>query len=346
MNNGLSALDKWAISKVKTEYKDDVQLLIGHNTYKLEKDADLAKFSFFFAATDRAYELAKSFIIDGVGYDLFPMSWERIERITDLDEDNAPCVGEAEILYYRTEADKEKFLKLQQRLREHLNDPQFMLRKALEKVNVAMELYQTMMFEDELYKVRKAAGYILDYLFNAVAYGNRTYFKNGYMNSTSELLAMESIPEDLLQLQESIVKAGTAEKVKELCHKLIYNTRQYFSEKKGRPEKRWADLDYADLAGWYYELSYAWREVYHWCDHNDPVKAFMRGCFLQSELDIVGEEFSLDGVDLLGSFDSTNLAAYRENAESLEKKIVSIIEENGVTVESYSTVDEFIKASG
>jgi hypothetical protein len=346
MSANMSELDNWAINKIKTEYKDDIQLLIGHNSYRLPGDAELARISFFFPTTDRAYELAKTFIIDGVGYDLFPMSWERIERMTELDEDNASCVGDAEILYYRTEQDKERFLDLQNRLKEHLNDPQLTLKKALEKVSVAMELYQTMMFEDELYKVRKAAGHILNYLLNAVAYINGTYFRNGYMNARQDLLEMKDIPENLLQLQEGIIKADTTDEIKQLCHEVISNARRYFTGKKREPEKRWIDQNYADLASWYQELSYAWREIYHWCDLYDPVNAFMRGCFLQSELDIVAEEFGLEELDLLGSFSSDDLAAYRKQAEILEKEIISIIEKNGVSVESYDTVKNFLIANG
>jgi hypothetical protein len=342
----MSELDNWAINKIKTEYKDDIQLLIGHNSYRLPGDAELARLSFFFPATDKAYELAKAFIIDGVGYDLFPMSWERIERMTELDEDNASCVGDAEILYYRTKQDRERFLELQNRLKEHLNDPQFTLKKALEKVNVAMELYQTMMFEDELYKVRKAAGHILNYLLNAVAYINGTYFRSGYMNARQDLLEMNDIPENLLQLQEGIIKADTTDEIKQLCHELISSVRRYYTSKKGKSEKRWIDQNYANLADWYQELSNAWREVYHWCDLGDPVNAFMRGCFLQSELDIVAEEFGLDEFDLLGSFSSDDLAAYRKQAEKLEKEIISIIEKNGVSIESYDTVNDFLNANG
>ncbi|HEY93742.1 MAG TPA: hypothetical protein G4O15_02230 [Dehalococcoidia bacterium] len=345
MSSKMSKLDNWATNKIKTEYKDDVQLLIGHNSYRLPGDAELAQISFFFPATDKAYALAKTFIIDGIGYDLFPMSWERIERMTELDEDNAPCVGEAEILYYRTEEDKERFLELQKRLKDHLSDSQFVLKKALEKVNVAMELYQTMMFEDELFKVRKAAGHILNYLLNAVAYTNGKYFRTGYMNAKQDLLEMKDIPENLLRLQEDIIKAGATGEIKQLCHELISSTRRYFAGKKGEPEKRWVDQNYTDLAHWYQELSYAWREVYHWCDRDEPVLAFMRGCFLQSELDIVTDEFGLEELDLLGSFNFSDLAAYRKQAEILEKKIISVIEKKGVSIESYDTVKDFLSAN-
>ena len=345
MSSKISELDNWAIKKIKTEFKDDVQLLIGHNSYRLPGDTELARISFFFPATDKAYELAKAFIIDGIGYDLFPMSWERIERMTELDEDNASCVSDGEVLYYRTEQDQERFHELQNRLREHLNDPQFTLKKALEKVSVAMELYQTMMFEDELYKVRKAAGHILNFLLNAVAYSNGTYFRTGYMNARQDLLEMKDIPEHLIQFQEEIINAGTIDEIKQLCHGLISSVRHYFTGKKGKPEKRWVDQNYTDLAGWYQELSYAWREVYHWCDSGDTVNAFMRGCFLQSELDIVAEEFGLDEFDLLGSFSSGDLTAYRKQAERLEKEIISVIEKNGVSIESYNTVKDFLSAN-
>ena len=166
------------------------------------------------------------------------------------------------------------------------------------------------------------------------------------MNAKQDLLEMKDIPENLLQLQEDIIKAGIAGEIKQLCHELISSTRRYFAVKRGEPEKRWIDQDYADLAGWYQELSYAWREVYHWCERDDPVNAFMRGCFLQSELDIVAEEFGLEEFDLLGSFRSDDLVAYRKQAEILEKEVISVIEKNGISIESYDTIKDFVSANG
>jgi hypothetical protein len=343
MKTGVSKLDTWVLNKIKTEYKDDILLLIGHNSYRLEKDAELAKFSFFFPATDRGNELARTFIIDGIGYDLFPMSWERIERMTELDEDNASCVGDSEILYYRKEEDRKRFLELQIRLQDHMKDPQFLLKKSLEKVGIAMELYQTMMFEDSLYKVRKAAGYILNYLITAVTYSNGKYFSKIYVDHLPELSAMKNIPVDFTGLYEAVVKVKTNEEIKTLCHQIIYNTRQYLGSLKGKPEKRREKQDYRELAGWYEELSYAWREIYHWCDRKDPVKAFIRGCFLQSELDIVGEEFELGEMDLLGSFDAGDMTKFRSQAETLAKKVISATEGHNVKIDKYDSIDEFLK---
>ncbi|HEX9896252.1 MAG TPA: hypothetical protein VGA85_01140 [Dehalococcoidales bacterium] len=333
----------WAINRIKTEYKDEVRLLIGADAYRLEKDVGKVVSSFYFPASQKANGMAKTFIIDGIGYDLFPMSWERMERIAELDEDNVPCLLDAKILYSSGEEDKKHFLELQSRLRDNLHNPQYTLKKALEKLNIVMEIYQTMMFEETLYKVRKAAGYIVNFLSSAIAYTNQTYFKNAYVNQISDLSAMKSIPRDFVRLYEAIVKASSSEELKKLCYDMIYNTRQYLSSKKGKGKKGKFNQNFKDLAGWYHELSYAWREVYHWCDQDKAARAFMRGCYLQSELDIVREEFGLSEMDLMGAFNADDMKAYRKRAETLEKQIVSIIKEHGVTLDAYDTIDEFLK---
>ena len=57
------------------------------------------------------------------------------------------------------------------------------------------------------------------------------------------------------------------------------------------------------------------------------------------------EEFGLEELDLLGSFSSGDLAPYRRQAESLEREIISIIEKNGVSIESYDTVKDFLSTN-
>jgi hypothetical protein len=343
MKNKLSKMDNWFIDKVKTQYKDDVALLIGHNAYRLEEDKDKASVSFFFPATEKAYQLAANPIIAGVSYDIFPMSWERFERMAALDEDNASCVGDAEILYYRKEADKQRFLEIQDRLKKHLENPGFMLIKAQEKLDIAMGLYQGMLFEDALFKLRKAATYVVLYLSHAVAYSNRTYFSTSHQSHVADLQAMPGIPKDFIRLYGTAAQSRSAEELKKLCYEMIANTRQFLNAKKGTNRKVSAKPDFNVLAGWYQEISYAWREIYHWCDVNEPEKAFIRSGFLQSELDIIAEECGLKEMDLLGAFNANDLKAYRRRAETLEKQVVAAIGENGAVVEAYNTIEEFIR---
>ena len=98
MKNTGTQLADWAIHKIESEYKDDVCLLLGHITLDPGKDQDEDGFNYYIPATSRANGLARTFIIDGIGYDLFPMSWERVERIAEVKGDNPTCLNDAEIL--------------------------------------------------------------------------------------------------------------------------------------------------------------------------------------------------------------------------------------------------------
>ena len=101
-------LTKWVINKIENEYKDDVALLIGIKGHSTDGDGHGECFDFFVPATDKSYQLSETFIIDGVGHDLYPRSWERIENSVNLN-DMAILLDQATILYARSPEDAERF---------------------------------------------------------------------------------------------------------------------------------------------------------------------------------------------------------------------------------------------
>ena len=70
-------LTQWAIHKIETEYKEDIALLIGIKGHSTDGDCHGECFDFFVPATEHGYNLSQTFIIDGIGHDLYPRSWER-----------------------------------------------------------------------------------------------------------------------------------------------------------------------------------------------------------------------------------------------------------------------------
>lgn len=80
--------------------------------------------------------------------------------MVNLNDFNTTCLGDVDILYYRSEEDKHRFLAFQEKLQKNLKNKEFMFTKALEELNVAMELYQTMAFEEKIGKVRMATSFI------------------------------------------------------------------------------------------------------------------------------------------------------------------------------------------
>lgn len=335
-------LTNWAIAQIETKYKEDVALLIAISGHSLENDCHGLCFDYFVPATDRGNQLAKTFILDGVGHDLYPRSWKRIEAMANFEDEFTYGLGEAIILYARSEEDKNRFIAMQEKQRQNLADKEFMYKKALEKLEVAMDLYRTMTFEERLYNVRMAAGFIAYYLSVSVACINGVYFKQRLDFEAREVAQLEKVPDGFVRIAEAIVYAESLKQLKDLSYELITLMRKFLTDEKPEREVTAKEPVYEDLAGWYEEGSLTWRRIYYHCDTNQVLRVFRDAINLQNELNFIKEDFALKEMDLLGCFRTEDLKTFKENAQAIEAYIVSVIEENGVTINRYASLEEFL----
>jgi hypothetical protein len=49
------------------------------------------------------------------------------------------------------------------------------------------------------------------------------------------------------------------------------------------------------------------------------------------------------GPDLLGDFDAENLPAFRQRAETVERKFIDAIAKSGVALEAYKDIEDFLQ---
>ena len=349
-------LTEWVVNKIKAEYPEDVALLIGLEGESVNGDGHGEPFDYFVPATERGNELTQTFIIAGVGNDLYPRSWERCERTANLEDWATPCLARGKILYSRSREDEERFEAIRQKLFANLNDPAFVYRKALERLNTAMDMYRTMMFEERLYKVRGLAGFIHYYLTMGVAYLNNTYMGDSdWHQGTIPMCAKWSqLPERFLEYYESILAAKTVGELRSICHLLIASARRFIAAHKPQDNSAVKSVDYRELAEWYQELRTTLNRIYYYCEVGNSDAAFSDACNMQNELSIIDEEFDffysfrvedrfgLESMDLLGAFDPQNLQALAERAAQLEKIILTVLEANNVKVRSYDTLEAFL----
>ncbi len=336
-------LTNWAIGQIQEKYKEDVALLIAISGHSLPTDCHGECFDYFVPANENGNKLAQTFIIDGVGHDLYPRSWDRMENMAGFNDDFTSGLGDGEILYYRNEEDKNRFVALQEKQRANMQNKDFMWKKALQKLDTAMEIYRTMMFEDMLNKVRMSVGFIAQYLSIAVACINGTYFRKRLDLQTVELEQMKEIPDHFIALYERVVKAASVDELKNSGHEMIAMTRMFIAGHKPEKIEPSNTPGFENLAGWYEELSLTWRRIYYHCDHQDYHRTFPDAIQLQNELNIMKEEFGLEEMDLLGSYDAMNLSALKQKAQELEQYIISEIMNHGVTLNKYDTLEQFLK---
>jgi hypothetical protein len=346
MKNIDKELIEWVIKKIETEYKGEISLLLGRKGVgKVPEDGDHMAFDFFIPACDHGCALATTFIIDDMGYDLFPMSWKRVEGLAALNERIAHNLAESEILYARNDTDRERFELLRKTLFNNLKNKDFIYTKSLEKINSAMDIYKTMLFEKSLGNVRKAAGGILQYLSYAIAIINGTYISGdyGYWGGMEQIKKLPKVPANYLKNYEEILKAKDIKTLFKVVHNLIEETREFFKELT--PERNVKGYNFGSLEGWE-EARYTFRRIAYACKNNKSVECFNLGCYLQIELDILTEEAGLEKMDLLCCYDVDDLSAFEKRAKEIEEYIMQEIETHKVVLRKYDNLEEFLKKQG
>lgn len=218
--------------------------------------------------------------------------------------------------------------------------------KSLEKINSAMDIYKTMLFEKSVGNVRKAAGGIIEYLSHALAIINGTYINRdyGYTKRMEQMKVLPRIPVNFLKNYEEILMAKEIESIFKSVHNLMEETREFFEQ--FMPERKLKSYNYDELAGWYEESRYTFRRIAYASKNNRFVDCFNLGCYLQIEFDILTEEAGLDNMDLLGSYDAKDLSTFEKRANDIEKYILSEIEKHGVILRKYDNLEEFLKKQG
>jgi len=333
-------LTEWAVNKIKRDFPDDVALLVA-NGCSVAGDGHGECFSFFVPATERGCELGREIHIGGVNHDLFPIDWARCERMANLEDGISFCLYERDVLYSRSPEDLVRFEALCQKLKDNLADPAYVYPKALEQLDEAMNLYRSMMFEDQLHQVRLAAGYILYYLLMAVLYLNGRCQWPIHEGSLPLMAQCKQQPEHFAAYYQVLLSAKSAGELKSVAHLMIQTVRKFIAGYKPCEQQEESSKDYQWLADWYSELSLTWRRLRHFCEQGNADAALQDGCMLQHECNIVAEEYGLEDLGFMGAFDSDDLSALSKRATEVEEKIKAYVIETHGLIPQYATFEEF-----
>ncbi len=342
MNETSKKLRDWVINKIKTEYAEDIDLLLAVKGHSVNGDDHGEEFDFYIPATERAYELAETFIIDGIGRDLYPRSWERMERHADLEEGQAFVLGNSEVIYARNEEVSKRYEELRGKMYANLENPDFTHLRALEELDVAMNIYKTLMFEEKPYQIRLGAGLIMNHLNHAVSYLNGTYIPQKDIQET--LAGMKQLPENFLTYEEAMIRTESMDELKNLSYLLIKTTRKFIASFHPKEQENAEAANFHGLADWYQELSLCWQRIYYYSKAGDYRNAFGDAVYLQSELNVVGAEFNLEEMDLMSAYDYSDLSKLSKRAMELEAYMLDQFSKRSIKLNQYANVQEFLEA--
>ncbi len=328
-------ITNWVLNTVKEKYAEDIALVISHPTLNIDSDADTV--SYFVPVTDKGRQFAQTFIIEGRGYDIWGIEWERLERFAALDEYNITVLADSKILYARTPEDATRFEMLKNAQLDNLRDPIQARKHALESYATAKNLYTELLFAEGS-GIRLCAGYVLDYLARAIAFANHSYFCKSQIEQLDELETMEHVPCGFAEKYVAVIRTSDDLHRKQLCHELISMVGHFLIQENSEN----CEHNFQDLADWYAELSYTWLRIRHYGQQNDAVKVHMWGIMLQNELNEVCSDFGLDKMELMSEFEYADLSRFVARANTLEDQMRSIITSHGGNIREYRTPEEFL----
>ncbi len=337
---------KWIVNKVNMEYADDISLALIYGSYingpaNSKSDVDC----YYIPKTEHGYNMAVDFIIDGVGYDIFPMSWERVAGIADLHESLSPLVGDVQIIYYSDTSDLQHFKDLQVRLKSNLLNEEYVRNIAVKRCEDANRMCSLMNVSHDASEIRKIAGSIIMTLADAVAVYNHDYYHFGLKKQFENLQNnFPSISRSIVNGYKNVVEATNIDDVmkhtmkmfKDVCEYLdITCAAQEIFEKESLEENK---LDASWLAGLYEEISSTFNKIYVCCEDGNYILAFLSAVCLQRDLDDA-REVGCPKYDLLSDFNHTELCKLSAKTKEIEKDFVQLITENGGHIKKYDSFE-------
>lgn len=329
------------IEKIKKDYKDDIACVVIMGSYIYNATHSRSDLDMYYVPkTERGNNLAKVFIIDGIGFDFWPISWERLERIANHDERITSIITEGKILYYGSDEDLERFNQVKSKALD-VSDKNRFIHKAQEKLNDSYKTYFKLLKAENLSEVRMHAMGIVFSLTYAIALLNRTTVKRGRGKLKQEIMDMALVPKDFSSLYDTVFVSTDMAEIKHAYRQLISNMEELVLNEKSKEMKINSFAD--SVNGYYEEMINFYNKIHHACEVGDTYTALFAAVELTSEFE---DAFTGTGVstkqlpDIVGAFDPQNTEEFLKLTQEHQSKLVELLQNNGVTINTFNDFQE------
>lgn len=327
------------IDKIKKDYKDDIALVVIMGSYIYGETHSRSDLDMYYVPkTKRGRDLGFTFIIDNIGFDYWPISWERLERIASHDERITSIITEGKILYYSSEEDIEKFNQIKQKALDTSDRKKF-IQKASDKLDEVYKHYFKLINSKTFAECRIHAINIIFSLTYAISLLNGDTIKRGRKKLKQEILNMPLVPNNFSELYDTVFISNDINQIKASYEKLISNTEILILKEKIDEPISFKE----NLKGFYEELINFYNKIYHACEINDSVTALFASVEITHEIEQIlkGTNVSIKELpDLVGAYNPNNLESFALMAKNHQTKFVQLLANNGVQIKEFNNFDE------
>jgi len=204
------------VSHAVRAHKDEIAIIAYYGSYAKGTASPTSDLDIFYIPDEgKARSLCSQFIIDGLPYDFWPVSWELAENIANARAGRpwavaASLIADAQVLYHRSQGDLDRFNTLKARIAE-LTRPEsrkIMVERALDEFKNTLFQLGQMRFavaDDDVAGMCWVGQKFVNSAVNCLALVNQTYFTKGWGANWSQILKMPQKPDRLEEMIRNII---------------------------------------------------------------------------------------------------------------------------------------------
>ncbi|QNO14079.1 hypothetical protein HYG86_04475 [Alkalicella caledoniensis] len=336
------------IDKIKKDYKNDIACVVVMGSYVYNETHSRSDLDMYFVPkTERGFNLQKVFLIDGIGFDFWAISWERLEGMANHDERITSIITEGKMLYYGSEEDLNRFNEIKAKAL-HVSDVEKFIGKAKEQVDTTYKKYFKLLNAGNISDARKHAMGIIFSLTYAIALLNRTTVKRGRGKLKKEIMDMELVPKDFATLYDTVFISNDIDMIRKAYGQLIRNTEDLIQMEHEKISKPVSFKD--NVSGYYEEMINFYNKIYHSCEIGDKYTALFATTELTMEFEgafSVTEVSANELPDIIGAYAPENIDTLLQLVHEHQRKIEGLLENHGVEVtvfKDFQELEEYMKS--
>ena len=302
------------LEKIQTEYREDIDLVGVKGSFFTGDFHEHSDLDWLIVVNnDHGYGLARCFILDGVGFDVYGQPWNSLERLlVSQDYPSLSRLIDVDVVYVRNLDCEARFRDLHRQALQLLDAPVTlqMVRNAAQRLAQAVLAYGNLMLAEDLGGAWPYAGRLLRHASDTVCIVNHTYLKLGVKRLLGEILAMGRIPEHFREGFHGVVSASSLPQLQEAATTLLRSVKKWLDEiRKETPND--VVPTQGVLNGTYEEIWCNWRnKVRYAAEHDDAFLALASGVNCQEFYDEMHEAHDTVAINLMLHFDPQDLPAF------------------------------------
>jgi predicted nucleotidyltransferase len=330
------------VEKIEITYSEDISLFICYGSYVTGSYGAMSDIDFFFVPkTKKGYQLGTQFILNDIGYDLWPVSWERLANISNLEEQIASILMDGKVLFASSEDDLIKLEELKKDLQQNLKNEVITGKMSMKYLDRAKSRYfdlQTRSGNGPLINALEIA----EMLLFAIAILNGTYTRKGLKRIEAEIHGFSTKPAGFLETFRKLIRTKERAEVQHLVNELIVETDELWKARfEGHPEAS----DPANLAGFYEEFKSTYNKLLLACDEKNYENAYYAAFMIDRETASFLASFMGPGTfpSMLEEVIRNDYEILRVKCIEHELQLLELLKENRIKIIVHSDMSAFIK---